>query len=259
MDEIGKLYQEYIELLEQQDFKEVNLDYGLLNRHISFLREMDKIDSSSLSVFDMNKREHIYVSENYSKMLGYNLSDLEEQGNAFFDDKIHPDDFLMNIKNGIELIRFSYTIPIEHRKDYKLVTEYRIQNSKGEYVRIIEQQQVLELDKVGNIWAALSTVDISPNQDLNEKVKGQIFNFRTREFVDLPLSRMSGKEDITLSKREKQILGLVKDGMPSKEIAEKLFISVHTVNTHRQRILEKLNVSNSIEAIQYFNSLGITD
>ena len=115
------------------------------------------------------------------------------------------------------------------------------------------------MDKVGNIWAALSTVDISPNQDLNEKVKGQIFNFRTREFVDLPLSRMSGKEDITLSKREKQILGLVKDGMPSKEIAEKLFISVHTVNTHRQRILEKLNVSNSIEAIQYFNSLGITD
>ena len=64
---------------------------------------------------------------------------------------------------------------------------------------------------------------------------------------------------IKLSPREKQILSLIKEGYLSKEIAEKLFLSVHTVNTHRQRILEKLNVGTSIEAIRYSSNLGLLE
>ena len=43
---------------------------------------------------------------------------------------------------------------------------------------------------------------------------------------------------------------LPKEGMFSKEISEKLNISIHTVNRHRQNILEKLQVDNMIEAIR---------
>jgi len=43
----------------------------------------------------------------------------------------------------------------------------------------------------------------------------------------------------------------------SKQIADKLFISVNTVNTHRQRIIEKLNVSNTAEAVQHAGRLGL--
>ena len=259
MDEINKLYQEYHNLLEQQLFTEEALDYELLDKHISFLKQMDVLDSSSLSIFDMYKKEHIYVSSNYYKMLGYDLSLIEDEGNAFFDRKVHPDDFLVNLRNGIELLKFSFNIPIEHRKDYKLISEYRVINGNGNYIRIIEQQQVLELDKHGNIWTALSTVDISPEQDMSLGVKSQIYNFRTRELVPFSKISKSLTRENPLSKRESQVLGMIKDGLMSKEIAEKLFISIHTVNTHRQRILEKLNVSNSYEAIQYVTSLGITD
>ncbi len=258
MSEVENLYREYLEILGWQKFVEADLDYELLNKHIDFLEQMEAVNDSAISIFDLNKKEHIYISDNFSKMLDYDLEEMKRQGNDFFDSKVHPDDFLNNLKNGIELIKFSYSVPIKHRRDYKLLSEYRIKNGKGDYIRIIEQQQILELDKKGNFWVALSTVDISPNQDLNEGVKARIFNFRTKEFVHFPFQSQR-KEDDKLSKREKQILGLIKDGMLSKEIAEKLYISVHTVNTHRQRILEKLKVSNSIEAIQYFNSLGITD
>jgi DNA-binding CsgD family transcriptional regulator len=64
-------------------------------------------------------------------------------------------------------------------------------------------------------------------------------------------------EKPSLTKREKEILGLIASGLLSKEIADKLFISVNTVNTHRQRILEKLDAGNSMEAIKYASSLGI--
>ena len=49
----------------------------------------------------------------------------------------------------------------------------------------------------------------------------------------------------TLSQREKEIIGCVVRGMTNKEIAEKLFISVHTVITHRRNITRKLQIHSA--------------
>ena len=46
----------------------------------------------------------------------------------------------------------------------------------------------------------------------------------------------------TLTRREKEILGLIAGGAKNKEIAEKLFISLSTVKTHRAHIMEKLDI-----------------
>jgi len=60
-----------------------------------------------------------------------------------------------------------------------------------------------------------------------------------------------------LTKREIEILGLLARGMVSKEIADELFISVNTVNNHRQRIIEKMDVANTSEALNYATRIGI--
>lgn len=49
----------------------------------------------------------------------------------------------------------------------------------------------------------------------------------------------------TLSQREKEIVGCVVRGMTNKEIAEQLFISVHTVITHRRNITRKLQIHSA--------------
>lgn len=54
-----------------------------------------------------------------------------------------------------------------------------------------------------------------------------------------------------LTKREYEVLGLVAMGKGNKEIAESLFISVKTVETHKGHILEKLGLRNSAELIKY--------
>ncbi|UPQ76374.1 helix-turn-helix domain-containing protein [Chryseobacterium nepalense] len=51
-----------------------------------------------------------------------------------------------------------------------------------------------------------------------------------------------------LSKRELEILKYIGEGCTSKEIAGILSISINTVNRHRQNILEKLKVKNSVSA-----------
>ncbi|MFH1000228.1 MAG: LuxR family transcriptional regulator, partial [Bacteroidota bacterium] len=146
MKDLEQFYQEYFEVLESQKFQEQDLDYKIVDKHIEFLKQLDLIENSSISVFDLNKKEHIFVSSNFSKMLGYNLDEVEEQGSGYFNSKVHPEDFLFNLKNGIKLLKFSFLIPLNERKDYKLISDYRVKNSAGKYIRIIEQQQVLELD-----------------------------------------------------------------------------------------------------------------
>ena len=46
----------------------------------------------------------------------------------------------------------------------------------------------------------------------------------------------------SLSQREREVLGLIADGFNNKEIASKLGLGVRTVETHRERIMRKLNV-----------------
>ncbi|KYH04944.1 LuxR family transcriptional regulator [Chryseobacterium cucumeris] len=54
-----------------------------------------------------------------------------------------------------------------------------------------------------------------------------------------------------LTRREMEILKLICDGCSSKDISEKLFISINTVETHRKRILLKLNAKNSVGIVKY--------
>lgn len=54
-----------------------------------------------------------------------------------------------------------------------------------------------------------------------------------------------------LSKRELEILPLVAKGYGNKEVAEKLFISVKTVEANKAKIMEKLNLRSRPELVQY--------
>ncbi|OWR32609.1 DNA-binding response regulator [Saccharibacillus sp. O23] len=73
-----------------------------------------------------------------------------------------------------------------------------------------------------------------------------------REFIKNDKSS-AGSEDPfeLLSKRELEILPLIAKGYGNKEVAEKLFISVKTVEAHKAKIMEKLNLKNRPELVEY--------
>jgi len=75
-----------------------------------------------------------------------------------------------------------------------------------------------------------------------------------------PLNKTTGVP--LLSFRESEIVHLIADGMANKEIAEKLFLSVHTVKTHRKNIIRKLgftfkNATELILLISYLSDVLI--
>ncbi|MCB0506938.1 MAG: response regulator transcription factor [Chitinophagales bacterium] len=60
-----------------------------------------------------------------------------------------------------------------------------------------------------------------------------------------------------LTRREKEILKLIADGMTSAEVGKQLFISVTTVDTHRKHLLEKLKVNNTTSLIKTAMQFGL--
>ena len=60
-----------------------------------------------------------------------------------------------------------------------------------------------------------------------------------------------------LSEREIEVINQIRDGLSSKEIADRLAISIKTVEVHRHNILKKLKVKNTASLINYINSSGL--
>jgi len=187
-------------------------------------------------------------------MLGYEPSDYESQNYQFFETKIHPDEKLQLALRGFSVLKMFNAFSKDEKLNHKSIYEYRMLNSENKYIRLVEQYQILELDPNGQIWLMFSIVDISPNQEDEVSVKGQILNFRTGNFIPFEIEQ---KPELELTKRELEILKLVKQGYLSKEISDKLSISVHTVNTHRYRFLEKLGANNSFEAVVFASKYGL--
>jgi DNA-binding CsgD family transcriptional regulator len=255
MEGLGALQSRYMELLGRQQFVVEDLDYGKVDAYRSTLEHLAAIKNSGISVFDLHQKEHVFASYNFEALFGYDNARIAAEGSAYFDARIHPDDHVQLMAIGVEMIAFLLGTPATQVMDYKLVNEYRILNREGNYVRIVEQHQALELDRHGHVWLTLSVVDLSPRQGVDLGVESTLINFRTGEMVNPLSENIAGA--VRLTAREREVLQLIQKGLLSKEISEVLSISVHTVNTHRQRILEKLNAGNSMEAVQLASRLGL--
>lgn len=242
----GRTQKEFIRILDSIDIRESSLDYSIASRYIKQLEESPFFKTTAVAIYDNCRRRHIYESP-------YHRHLFKDDDGTYRDMQIHPDDIETVVKNAISVLRHIFSVET-HLKDSKLIRQYRVKIN-GIYRRITEEMQIIEFDPAGNPWLSLSIVNIAPDQEEPFIVKSQLVDTMTGD-VFTPLDDLYDRDTI-LSAREIEILKKISQGLLSKEISSLLGLSVHTVNTHRQRILAKLNVSNSMEAVKYASALGL--
>ncbi|MEF2244288.1 MULTISPECIES: response regulator transcription factor [unclassified Paenibacillus] len=95
----------------------------------------------------------------------------------------------------------------------------------------------------------------SPSEELASSIRSVMAGKRiyANELIDEAYGPSNSNP---LTEREKEVLGLVADGKNTKEIASELFITTGTVRNYISVILDKLGVSNRIEAITRFKEKG---
>lgn len=91
-------------------------------------------------------------------------------------------------------------------------------------------------------------------------LKGEKYVSSSLNFDPFDSKTESPDSDISvLSKREKEIITLVAEGFTSREIADKLFVSIKTVETHRTNIMAKLGLKGLADMVRYAIKNGLVE
>lgn len=168
--------------------------------------------------------------------------------------RMHPEDLVEKRMLEYEFFKFVDPMPGEKKLRYQATCRIRIRNAKGEYTIVDNSTQIICSSPNGKIWLILCCYTLSSDQKWSGNISPIIKNNHTGEIKEF---YFSDRREHILTAREKEILLMIKEGKLSKQIADTLEISVHTVNRHRQNILEKLSVGNSIEAIMAAESMRL--
>jgi len=72
-----------------------------------------------------------------------------------------------------------------------------------------------------------------------------------KSYIKKQKTEQALKENDELTQREIQVLKMAANGIPNKDIAEKLFISIKTVDAHKNHIMQKLKLKNTAELVLY--------
>lgn len=171
---------------------------------------------------------------------------IDSSDEDFLYSRMHPEDLV-----DLRMLEYDFfskidRLPAEEKRRYKAVAEIRMDDGNGGHVLITKSTQVAALSPAGKMWLMLCGYDLSSHPSDTKTTDPRIICVYTGKVHRLSLGEKRG---LILTQREKEILMLIKEGHLSKEIAGILNISLNTVNRHRQNILGKLSVDNSMEAV----------
>ncbi|WP_212004933.1 response regulator transcription factor [Chitinophaga sp. HK235] len=167
--------------------------------------------------------------------------------------KIRETDLLGKYALELRFFHLLKSLPVAERSDYQVISTLHMQDKHKKYVPVQHRMFYIQSTEDGSIWLALCLYNLSPDPHHTGTYQGSIINTRTGKVISPDEYRLNN----ILTEREKDVLLLIKNGKRSKDIAASLSISVNTVHRHRQNILEKLHVTNSMEACRMAESIKL--
>lgn len=236
---------------ESQDLHAEQLDLSILTECRNKVATAVEIESDCRVITDASADVCYIFGGKFSLLMGLSghmpyFKAISSSDEDEIYERIHPEDLVDKRMLEYEFFKFVDSLPAALKLNYKASCRIRLKDNQDKYLYVENNTRILKLSPKGMVWLILCCYDLSPAQGGSEGIAPRIIDCSTGEINEIQLSeRRSG----ILTKREKEILALIKEGKPSKQIAAILEISQHTVNRHRQNILEKLSVGNSVEAV----------
>jgi len=245
------------EELLMQPFSKGEGEIDLLSKYQQIAYGYSLIENSIAVLSDLKANKSYIYHGGVASKLGIAEKGSKKNINSIWEEdifnRIHPDDLIKKHTLELQFFHLLKSMPVKERPDYYVRSEMRMKNSQGEYIAIQHRMFYVTGCIIGNLWLSLCLYDFIYEKNEDEISDGVIINSATGETLRPEKKNYSN----ILSEREKEILSLIKKGKMSKEIADILSISVHTISRHRQNILEKLRVKNSFEACRVAKLMGL--
>ncbi|WP_370090391.1 LuxR C-terminal-related transcriptional regulator [Ekhidna sp.] len=200
------------------------------------------------------------VSHDYNRLTGLSS---ETFSVAQWLEPIHPDDIphVQSCEKVAGEFLFDFLSPSDITS-YKVSYTYRMKTASGGYRNVLHQAVALNLTPSQSIGHVLGIeADIEHIASVPKNTISFIHLAGGKSFLNISTSNpnfIADKETYpNITKQEANILKLVSFGLSNEEIADRLFISAHTVKTHRANILKKEGKPNMTAIISDYIRRGI--
>lgn len=219
------------------------------------LQEIENLTETNNQFFyigDLINISILYTSKRSVQMLGIDPTILDFY---HFFDLTHSDDRYRLSLGRAQILKMAHQIFVAQKGTALMSTSIRMLNPQGKYSNILMQLYLF----YGTIpHKSVYLLKVHTNIDSFGNLKhGFHFYFGSNSsnfrYPDEKLLKMSNP----FSSREFEIIKLIESGLSSDQIAEKLFLSVHTINTHRRNILKRGGMANMQELIHDLHDRGV--
>jgi DNA-binding CsgD family transcriptional regulator len=248
------------------NFNNYDLYYKLLHtyspfgfRNIDFnsplMKQLDELmeeNNQFIIIGDFLNMKILYTSRLSEKMLGIKPEELDP---FRFIDATHHEDIQRHYQSRAKSTNLAKDLYISEKGGALLSTNLKMRNPEGGYSQTLFQ---CYLFFASFPYKTVYLLQIHTNIDWWKPLKN---GFHYYVGNDLKLLRFPDNDllkiGIPYSSREFEIIGLIGSGLNSEQIAEKLFISINTVSTHRKNIIEKSGKHNISELIYELKEKGL--
>jgi DNA-binding CsgD family transcriptional regulator len=208
-------------------------------------------------ILEVRTGRYLFMSNHVERLTGQVPENFTQGGMACTNRLLHPDDAAPVWQLMHTVWEFLLALPAGQRQTYGFSCDYRIRREDGTYLRLLEQNRVLQTDSHGNITHLLGT-----GTDITSWKESEMLVASITSLVDdsrLVCTSADGmlQPRTPLSRREKEVVKLIVDGYSSKQIADRLYLSLHTVNTHRRNIMGKTQHKNTHDLVRFASQNGI--
>lgn len=230
------------------------LGFAAIDRNSSLLRQLELLTAQNNQFFhiaDLIQAKITWASKRCELMMGIKPEEL----NAYhFMESTHPEDVYKHTLGRSKMFNLANDLFAARKGSGFLSINLRIRNAQGEYPDLMFQLYFMYSEQFHTVFL----FQVHTNIDYLEKRKHGYHYYVGSDFSNF---RYPDKELLAignpLSDREFEIVHLIESGLNSQKIAERLFLSVHTVNTHRRNILDKAGKKSMADLIYDFKEKRI--
>lgn len=252
IQEEGKIWKEFFRAWESLRAESLIENYKQTRQH-----DFSVLEKNGMAVFiiDYSTFGYEYVSQNCAEIVGgFSPSFFYESGLKCFEKVIHPD-FIPHVVLGAEkMSEIVKQCTPEELSQLRADMIFKICTQNGDLQWVRQQSHYIAFSERNTPLLELAVITDCTLLKKDNSAYFRICSANKTHFIN-PCREL--QSDIKLSKRETEVLGLIEKGKSSKQIADVLSISQHTVNNHRKNLMTRFKTKNIFEVIAFLKEKGI--
>lgn len=238
---------------EQTDEEEIQ---GMLGK----FRELSNFSFPSLPTYfaiDYSKSSYKLMTENFKSVIGFDSRAFIEGGLGLVMNLFHADDFkVYNEKVFSANMQFLKNTAQIHHHEYIFSYTFRVRSASGEYKWILQRGSYLTSPENGmpliSMGMVMDITNFKTDKIILHTIEKTDYDNGLFNTINLQTNHFyPHAEDTLLTHQEINVLKWLAEGWSSKQLADKLFVSEHTIISHRKNMLKKTNTKNVAELIAF--------